>query len=361
MQVAGAEVLVAELIRRLGPRVEPVVFCLDAVGPLGMQLQAQGTPVVSFNRRPGKDWGVAYRMAHELRRRQTEVIHAHQYAPFFYSALARVAAGGAPRLIFTEHGRHYPDVVNRGRRWLNRSLLSRLATESNAVCSFSARALQTQDGFAGRTVRVIENGIDPECYGRALDAPATRVRLGLSARRRYIANVARFHPVKDQRTLLEAFRTVAAAKPDVDLIFVGDGPLRRELEAHVERLQLSGRVHFMGVRPDVPAILGVVDIFALTSVSEAASITLLEAMASGLPVVVTDVGGNPEIVRHDREGLLVARGDTAAIAKALLRLLDDSDLARRLGLAGADRVRQVYRLDQTVEHHYEAYRRMVCP
>ena len=360
MQVAGAEILVAELIRRLGPRLDPVVFCLDAVGPLGEELRSQGIPVVTFNRRPGRDWRVAWRMGGELRERGVEVIHAHQYTPFFYSAIARVAAGGNPRLIFTEHGRHYPDVVGRGRRWLNRLLLARVATETNAVCGFSARALQAVDGFSAVPVGVLENGIEPGRYGRAVDPVAAKRRLGLSSERRYIATVARFHPVKDHRTLLEAYRSVAEARPDVDLLLVGDGPLRRDLERQAERLGLDRRIHFLGVRSDVPAILSAVDVFALTSVSEAASITLLEAMASGLPVVVTDVGGNPEIVRQGIEGLLVPRGDAVSIAQALLQLLGDAGLARQLGMAGADRVRQTYQLDRTVERHYETYRRMVC-
>ena len=123
----------------------------------------------------------------------------------------------------------------------------------------------------------------------------------------YIAMVARFHPVKDHAMLLHAFGQ-AAARADVDLLLVGDGKLRGPLESLVASLGLTGRVRFLGVRPDVPDLLRAVDVFALTLVSEAASLTLLEAMASRLPVVVTAVGGNPEIVREGVEGLLVPRG-----------------------------------------------------
>jgi L-malate glycosyltransferase len=360
MQVAGAEVLVAETIRRLGGRLDPVIFCLDAIGVLGQQLQAAGVAVVSFNRKPGRDWGVAARLAGELRRRRIQVLHAHQYTPFFYSALARVLAGGSPRLIFTEHGRHYPDVVATPRRLINRLLLARLATETNAVCQFSADALRAVEGFAGVDVTVIENGIDPDRYARAIDMAGARDRLGLSTDRRYIVCVARFHPVKDQATLLDAFAKIARQHPDVDLLLAGDGPLRGDLEAQVARLGLGARVRFLGVRDDVPAILGVADIFCLSSISEAASLTLLEAMASCLPVVVTDVGGNPEIVRQEIEGLLVPRRDPAALAGALLRLLDDATIARRMGEAGAQRARQQYRLDRTVERYGELYERVVA-
>jgi glycosyltransferase involved in cell wall biosynthesis len=191
-----------------------------------------------------------------------------------------------------------------------------------------------------------------------VDRAAARFRVGIAPERRYIANIARFHPVKDQATLVQAFRTVASARPDVDLLLVGDGPLHSELLAHVRRLDLVSRVHFLGVRDDVPEILAAADVFCLTSLSEAASLTLLEAMMTGLPVVVSNAGGNPEIVRHGREGLLVARQSSEGFAAALLRLLDDEELARRLGRAAADRVRSRFQLDRTIQRYYELYRRV---
>jgi glycosyltransferase involved in cell wall biosynthesis len=359
MQVAGAEMLVAETIRRLHGQILPTVFCLDAVGPLGERLRTEGlADVVCLGRRPGRDWRVAWRMARELRDRGIEVIHAHQYTPFFYAALARVLAGGMPRLILTEHGRHYPDVVSPRRRMLNRLVLDRLAHAVNAVCGFSAASLTRMDGFSAERIEVIENGIDLARYNPAADRPGLRRRLGLDPARRYVANVARCHPVKDQAMLLNAFAQVAGTCPDVDLLIVGDGPLRPDLERLAGRLGLAGRVLFLGVRSDVPDILQAADVFALTSVSEAASLTLLEAMASGLPVVVTAVGGNPEIVREGHEGLLVPRGDAPAAATALLRLLDGPAAAAALGAAGRARVAERYRLDQTIAAYERLYRRL---
>jgi glycosyltransferase involved in cell wall biosynthesis len=358
MQVAGAEVLVTEAIHRLRGRIDPVVFCLDGVGPLGERLLAEGVPVLSFGRRPGRDLRVSWRMAREVRARRVEVVHAHQYAPFFYAALARLLSGTSPRLIFTEHGRHFPDVVSSRRRAANRLVLDHLAEAVNAVCAFSARSINRMEGFAGARIEVIENGIELERYGGAADRAALRRRLGLEEHRRYVANVARFHPIKDQAMLLRAFRVVAQRRPDVDLLLVGDGLLRPDLERLTRELGLEGRVRFLGVRRDVPDLLQAVDVFALTSISEAASLTLLEAMASGLPVVVTAVGGNPEIVRHGREGLLVPRGDAEATAAALLRLLDEPAAATVMGQAGRDRVRERYQLQQTIEAYWRLYERL---
>src|SRR5207244_4349585 len=165
-------------------------------------------------------------------------------------------------------------------------------------------------------------------------------------------------PVKDQATLLKGFAAAVPELPRVDLLMAGDGPLRGELENLAVELRVPDRVKFLGIRTDIPDLMRAADVFALTSVSEAASLTLLEAMASGLPAVVTDVGGNPEIVRHGREGLLFPRGDAAGCADAFRRLFRDPELAAALGAAGRHRAQDRYRLERTVEQYYALYRRL---
>jgi glycosyltransferase involved in cell wall biosynthesis len=354
MNVAGAEVLVAETIRRLGARIEPVIFCIDEVGELGHRMREEGVNVVAFHRRPGLDVGIAWRMAAEIRARALDVVHAHQYTPFFYGSIAASLSRAQPRVIFTEHGRHFPDVVSPKRWIVNRVLFDRLADDVNAVCEFSARALRDKDGFVRRTIEVIPNGVDLRRYA-AVDRTTSRVALGLDAERRYVATIARFHPVTDHRTLLNGFAEVSRARPDVDLLLVGDGPLRPDLERLCGELSIADRVHFMGIRDDVASILRASDVFALTSVSEAASITLLEAMASELPVVVTAVGGNPEIVRDGTDGLLVPRRSSAGVTRALLRILGDAAMAAAMGRAGAERVRAKFTLDNTLGRYYKLY------
>ncbi len=355
MYVAGAEMLVAETIRRLGPKLTPVVFCLDEVGELGERLRAEGVDVVSFERKPGFDLSVVNRMAAEIQRRGAQVVHAHQYTPFFYAALARLRARPAPRVIFTEHGRHYPDIVSARRRLLNRLFFHRLADRVNAVCAYSADALSSLDGFPRNRIDVIENGIDVPRYAAPADRDGLKRRLGLDPARRYVTIVARLHPVKDHQMLLDAFQRVTQGRPDVDLVLAGDGPLRGDLAAQAAALGISDRVLFFGVRSDVPDVLAASDVFALTSMTEAASLVLLEGMASRLPVVVADVGGNHELARDGVDGLLVPRGDAAATARAIATLLDDPVRARAMGESGAARVADVFRLERTVGRYYDLY------
>jgi len=355
MQVAGAEVLVAETIRRLKPRIEPVVLCLDAVGQLGEQMQADGVPVIAYGRRSGQDFGVARRMARDLRANGTEIVHAHQYGPFFYGALAARLCRPRPKVIFTEHGRHYPDIVGGRRRLFNSLVLSRLVDRVNAVCEFSARSLASIDGFGRCDIEVIPNGIDPPRYAPPANLAEARLGLGLDPCRKYVACVARFHPVKDHETLIRGFARAAAERSDVDLLLVGDGVLRESHKALVDSLGLRDRVKFLGVRSDVASLLQVVDVFAMTSLSEAASITILEAMAAAKPVVVTAVGGNPEIVRDGVDGLLVPRADPAATAAALLRILGDSSLAAALGASGAEHVQTHFQLKRTIDRYWNIF------
>jgi glycosyltransferase involved in cell wall biosynthesis len=248
MQVAGAEVLVNETIRRLAGRIEPTVLCLDAIGAIGERLLAQGVPVVCLGRKMGRDWRLGWRLASEFHARRIEVVHAHQYTPFFYAALARAVMRHPPRLILTEHGRHYPDIVSPFRRTVNRLVLDHFADAVNACCAFSGRALARVDGFSGMRIEVIENGIEVERYGTAPDRGVLRSSLGLDPARRYVIAVARLHPIKDHATLLRAFAIVAASRPDADLLLAGDGPLRAALEQQARSLAIENRVRFLGVR-----------------------------------------------------------------------------------------------------------------
>jgi len=355
MQVAGAEMLVFDIIQRLGTKIKPVVFCLDSIGQLGERLQRSGIPIINFGRRPGIDAKIAINMAKEIRERHVDIVHAHQYTPFFYSALAKLLTFQKFKLIFTEHGRHYPDIISSKRKAINQYLLNRCADDINAVSLFSVQALVEKDGFPVKRVHVIKNGISPDRYNISSDKRTAKKKVGLDPDRRYLICVARFHPVKDHTTLLNSFSRIIAKSPDVDLLLAGDGALRHMLEQQAIQLGISQHVHFLGVRKDIPDLMHASDVFVLTSLSEATSITLLEAMASSLPVVVTNVGGNPEVVKEGINGFLAPRGDIDGIANACLRLFADDKLCSRMGRNGLELINKDYLLNHTIDEYWELY------
>ena len=158
--------------------------------------------------------------------------------------------------------------------------------------------------------------------------------------------------------LLRAFIRLVAKMPDVDLVLAGEGQLRPNLEKQAADAGLTNRVKFLGVRSDVPDVLAALDLFALTSVSEAASLTLMEAMATARPSVVTNVGGNPELVRHGVDGFLVPRGDAPAGAEAMGKILGNPTLAAEMGRSARQRAETTFNLDVTVRAYFAMYARL---
>ena len=219
--------------------------------------------------------------------------------------------------------------------WLYRQSL-RGTDYAVAVCE-AARQRFAADGMRPRRALLsVPNGIRLERFRPADDVARQSLvaELGLPTGSRIIGTVGRLQPVKDHALLLRAFAKVRVQVPEAALVIVGDGPLRAALEAQAEQAGLSDAVRFMGDRHDVPRLLTGMEVFALTSTSEGYSVALLEACASSLPIVATDVGGNREIVRHGINGRLVPSGDTAAIATALIALLRGGEQAAAMGRAG---------------------------
>ena len=348
MVVAGAESLVHEMVLTMKSDFDFALFLLDEVGPLGEDLADRGIPVHVLGRKPGVDFALMQRLGCALREEGVDLVHAHQYTPWFYGTLGAAIGWKRPRVLFTEHGRHYPDVAKPKRIAFNR-ILDPFTDGIVAVSGFVRNALRDNEGLRERRIRVLYNGIDPSGFGHDVDRAALRRDQGVGIDDPVVGIAARFAPVKDHAMLLDAFRIAREAIPAAKLVLAGDGPLRAELEARAHELDIAESVRFLGVRRDVPALLRTWDVFCLSSLSEGTSVTLLEAMASGLPAAVTAVGGNPEIVEEGKTGVLVPRGDAQSMGGALIRLLGDAGMRERMGRAGQERVRGSFTLDGMID------------
>ncbi len=366
LYLAGAEVLAADLARRLRDEFTFIFLCLDEVGPLGEELRDEGFAVIDLKRQPGVDWAVSRRIRQAVREHNIDLLHAHQYTPFFYSATARGVIrgvfGSGPKILFTEHGRHYPDHRSTKRVVANKLLL-RPRDRVTACGGFSKQALVDNEGIPADRIEVILNGIDPTKFapqGETIELRRrTRAALGLSEDDLLILQVARFHPVKNHETSLRAFALIANDESRAVLAYAGDGERRADTESLANELGIANRVRFLGVRNDVPALMAAADVFVLSSLSEAISVTLLEAMGSAVPIAATDVGGNGEVVAAGETGLLSPRQDHAALGDNLLTLLRDSALRRRMGDAGRERLLEVFTEQRMHARYAEVFGEML--
>jgi glycosyltransferase involved in cell wall biosynthesis len=340
LEVGGLEKVVVDLVTRRNRSIEASVICLEHAGPLARDIEAAGATVEVL----GDDASRATRLrrlVHRMRARRPDVLHTHNPAPHLIgAAAARIAR--VPVVVHTKHGRNYPGRP--ARVWLNRQL-ARFTDTVVAVSDDVADVCRGIECVPANRVRVIRNGVDTSRFaGVRATAPATRA-----------LSVGRLHPIKDHATLLHAVRVVADAEPDFHLDIVGDGVCRPSLEALAAQLHLEHHVTFHGERDDVRTFLARAGLFVLASTSEGVSLTLLEAMAVGLPIVATRVGGNPEVVTDGETGLLTRPRDPRAFADAVLHIVADSARARAMGEAGMRRARTHFDVADVVDSYERLY------
>lgn len=332
----GLERMVIDLIgvqRAAGHHCRAI--CLFQPSALGGELEAQGIEVQACRKRGGFDLAALRRLRGGLRATPGAVVHTHNANAHYHTVAAAVGLPIA-RLINTRHGMGAAQPRSRG-EWLYRRAMRRTDTVA-AVCE-AARARFAQQGVAPRgRLLAVPNGIRIDRFPPASEEHRTSLRsdLGLAPDTRVIGTVGRLNPVKDQATLLRAFARLRGDFCHAALVLVGDGASRGSLESQAAAMGIGDAVHFLGDRSDVRELLQGFDVFALCSLSEGYSIALLEACASGLPIVATDVGGNREIVVDGRNGLLVPPARDDALADAFATLLRDPAGAAAMGCAGRE-------------------------
>jgi len=352
LRVGGLENVVVRLVEHLAPLAEQAVVTPAGAGPLAGRVPV-GVPVFPLGetRRPDR-WN-ALRMARLFRKLRPDIVHTRNWTCIDAIIGARLA--GVPVVIQGEHGREAADPEGRNRRRQQvRRLLSPFVTEFVTVSRDLARWLIEEVRVPARKVRTIYNGVDTERYALG-DRAAARRALGIPPDWTVAGTVGRLDPVKDQAGLIRAFAQ-AANQGKSALVIAGDGPSRRHLEAIVSELAIGDRVRLIGERDDVPLILRALDVFVLSSIGEGISNAILEAMATGLPVIATRVGGNVELVRDGLTGRLIEPRRPEALAEALTAYFDDPVLARAHGAAGRERAAGKFGLERMLAAYTALYR-----
>ena len=336
----------ARLQRAAGHHVQAVSLAPGPHGPIGAELARLGVDVDGVPRKPrGIDMTEPLRLARVLR--GADIVHTHNPVAMVYGAVAGRLVGA--RVVHTKHGLN--PATRRAR--LLRRLVARQVDAFVAVSTPVADQARRDRDCAAHKLLVVKNGVDAVRF--APDPAARReVRreLGIAEEARLVGTVGRLSPEKDQVTLLRAMTPLATG--DVHLLLLGDGPEREALAAAVPGVCRSN-VHMPGVRTDVPRVMAALDIFALSSRFEGLPLVLLEAMATGLPVVTTSVGGIPEVIREGRTGFMVPAGDASAMGARIEALLGDPDARRAMGQRGRELVLVEHTIAATAARYEEIY------
>ena len=337
MGVGGTEMNAVRTAERLDRRRYALtVVALNADGPLRARYDAAGIPVEAFPI-PNIYGARAVRQGLRLRRflaeQRIDVVHCHDmYTNVFVSAWARAAR--VPVVITSRRWELFAPSVY--------ALPNRLAYRaSDCVLANSAavaRLVRDETALPAERVAVVPNFVDDAAFEPMDDLARARAlaELGVPRGAFVVGVVANLTPIKDHATLVRAVARLAARRPMLHLVLVGDGPCRPAIAALAEELGISGRVHFAGLRPHLPNLHHLFHLSALTSTSEGFPNSLVEAMAAGRAVVATRVGGSPDAVEDGVTGLLVPPRDPGSLAAAIETLAADDDRRRLMGERARD-------------------------
>jgi glycosyltransferase involved in cell wall biosynthesis len=360
LYTGGAE----RVILGLAPQLNRAEFAahICAIGEFGQdsllqEFQRLDLPVQQIPSRRFYDPRILAALVRYIRRQRIDLIHTHLlYADIlgrFVGSLLRVP------VVTTLHNESPKSQnVRADKRWLNR-LTARYGTAHFVAVSNRTRQCYLQEWqLDERRVSTIYNAIQMAPFLAVPEPPATEPEAAGGAPL-MVTTIGRLESQKGHHLLLQAAQQVLAHKVNVRVRFVGQGPLEAQLRSQAQELGIADQVEFTGLRRDIPAILAQSDIFVMPSLWEGLSIAAIEAMAAARPLILSDVGGNRELIADGQEGLLIPRNDSDALAQALLTLLRSPELRAALGRQARARARRHFHID-TMTRQYEALYRTLC-
>lgn len=358
LDYGGLENGVVNLLNRLPPqRYRHAVVCVSGVNPdFRRRILRDDIEVLSLDKRPGKDFRAYARMWRVLRRLRPAIVHTRNIGTIDMQWMA--ACARVPGRVHGEHGWAASDPRGQSRkgRWMRR--LCRPVIDLYVPVSRDlAQWLEHDIGVPRWRIRQSYNGVDAQRFQPRLRDGAEPVVV--------VGTVGRLDPIKNHAALLDAVRDLKTRRPDLAgravVRIVGDGPSRGELLAKCTAAGLDDMVEFVGARDDIPQQMDRMHVFVLPSINEGISNTILEAMASGLPVVAGRVGGNGELVEDGSSGILYDARRPGELSEALLRYVDDPDLRARHGGAARARAVREFSMDAMVRRYVEIYDELLSP
>ncbi|RDV29198.1 glycosyltransferase [Alteromonas aestuariivivens] len=353
MRIGGTEMVIKNIIEGTDPsEFDMSIFCIEApLGPWGKELQESGIAITTHERQPGFDTSLVKTIRKHILENQIDVVHCHQYTPWVYGALA--AAFTKAKVIFTEHGRFYPDSSSWKRKLVN-PLLMKFTNQVTAISKATKEALVEFEYIPRDKIEVIYNGIKPLEVDMS-KVPETKEALGIPKDAKVLGTIARFDPIKNHAMMLDAFALVLKEFPDTWLVMVGDGDERQNIEAKIASLGIGHRVVLTGYQPNPADLQAAMDIFLLSSLSEGTSMTLLEAMSLGKPCVVTDAGGNAEIIKNSVNGFVTENQNEQPFAAAINQIIHSNSLSAEMGSKAEQRFYNKFPVSQMSQKYCSLY------
>ncbi len=344
MPVGGAEIFWLNVLQKLDrTRFNPITCCISDKGVIGERIEDMGFEVIALHRMKGKGFDI--RAVRDIKKiivqRQIHIVHMHLYHAGMYGRIAVMLLPTAVRPKCVLHAQNVYSKVKPHRVMINR-LLARHTGAVIAVSEAVKKDVLKYDRVQPEKISVIPNCIDFERMQVGLTSEEARERLGLPKAGLLLGNVARLVEAKGQSYLIKAVSILNKEGIDAKAALIGGGRLEGALKEHARSFGVEDKIIFMGERHDIPFLYKAMDIFVMPSLWEGAPLSLLDAMAAGLPSVVTSVGGMPEQLDNGSCGVIVPPGDSAALARAISGLVSDERRMKEYSAKCARRAREFY-------------------
>lgn len=345
--MGGSERVVYDIVRKIDKRRFSIIVISFEDGPVRKLYEKIGVKVISIVKEKKIDQKFVKRLRNALLDEDIDIVNPHHFGPFLYSFIATMFS--RIRLVYTEHSRWQMEKLPFLKKIMNRIMLNK----SDAVVAVSnqIREYYVQKLCLPRyQVHLINNGIEISAF-QNVNYNQLRSKLGIGKNWKVIGIVANIRPEKNHQLLITAFSELMRIENDVCLLIIGQDYMDGYIQSLAHHLGISQRVLFLGKREDVPDLLNIFDIFCLASFYEGLPLTILEAMAAGIPVVGADVLGINEVIKHNENGLLFPSNDKEKLTETLLLLLRDDSLRHRLSSSGKDCVERHYSLPRMVDKY----------
>ena len=358
MGMGGADRQILYLARALLAKgYDLQIVSMTPLGPMGLEAQVQGLPVHSLNMQRGVPDPIALlRLVNLLRQWQPQILHSHMVHANLMARVTRFLIP-IPVVVTTAHN------INEGGKWAE--IAYRL---TGSWCDLTTQVSQAGveryvhiKAVPEHKIRLTPNTVDNNQFCPNLEV-RQRIRQELALEEKFVwLAVGRYHQQKDYPNMLKAFAQVVSQYPDALLLIAGDALLGSDVETLANSLGINSNVQFLGVRRDVPALMNGADAYVMSSAWEGMPMVLLEASATGLPIVATDVGGNREVVLDGESGFLVPPQAPIALGKAMLRLMElPPDRRRQMGEVGRSHAESKYSIEQIVKMWENLYRELLA-